>query len=95
MVMTVQQHQGLHGEGYIFALACAAGLLASRPILDVDGVDWMIGSPGPLGTARSPKIEVQVKTGHGRQVAMSRGDAGFRPGISTPWLGPASTCDAF
>jgi hypothetical protein len=60
--MTVQQHQGLHGEGYIFAMASTAGLLASRPILDVDGVDWLIGSPGPLGTARSPKIEVQVKT---------------------------------
>jgi hypothetical protein len=60
--MTVQQHQGLHGEGYIFAMASTAGLLASRPILDMDGVDWLIGSPGPMGTARSPKIEVQVKT---------------------------------
>lgn len=62
MSMTVKLHQGLHGEAYVFALASAAGLLASRPILDVDGVDWLIASPGPMGTTRSPKIEVQVKT---------------------------------
>lgn len=62
VALTAQQHQGLHGEGYIFAMASTAGLLASRPILDVDGVDWLVGSPGPLGTARSPKVEVQVKT---------------------------------
>jgi hypothetical protein len=62
MPMAVQHHQGLHGEGYVFAMASTAGLLASRPIMDVDGVDWLIGHPGPLGTARSPKIEVQVKT---------------------------------
>jgi hypothetical protein len=30
--------------------------------LDVDGVDWQIAYPGPKGTTRSPKIEVQVKT---------------------------------
>lgn len=62
MTMTMQQHQGLHGEGFVFALASSAGLLVSRPALDVDGVDWMIGHPGPLGKIRSPKIEVQVKT---------------------------------
>ena len=62
MSITVQHHQGLHGEAYVFALASAAGLLASRPILDLDGVDWSIAHPGPLGTLRSPKIEAQVKT---------------------------------
>jgi hypothetical protein len=62
VTLTAQQHQGLHGEGYVFAMASVAGLLACRPTLDVDGVDWLIGSPGPLGTSRSPKIEVQVKT---------------------------------
>lgn len=62
MPMTVQQHQGRHGEGYVFALASTAGLLVSRPTVDLDGVDWLIGHPGPMGTARSPKIEVQVKT---------------------------------
>ncbi|MBO3738191.1 DUF4365 domain-containing protein [Actinoplanes sp. NEAU-H7] len=30
--------------------------------LDIDGVDWQIACPGPRGTTRSPKIEVQVKT---------------------------------
>lgn len=80
MTLTTQQHQGLHGEGYIFAMACTAGLLTSRPILDIDGVDWLIGSPGPLGTARSPKIEVQVKTAS-RPVA--DGDC-WRLRLSTP-----------
>jgi hypothetical protein len=40
MAMRVQQHQGLHGEGYVSAMASSAGLPASRPIVDVDRVDW-------------------------------------------------------
>lgn len=55
-------HQGSYGEGLVYALAAAAGLTASRPHLDVDGVDWLIARPGASGTIRSPKIEVQVKT---------------------------------
>ena len=43
-------------------MANSAGLLVSRPTLDVDGVDWMIAHAGPRGSVRSPKIEVQVKT---------------------------------
>jgi hypothetical protein len=62
MPLTRQTHQGLHGEGFVFAMACAAGLQAMRPIYDVDGVDWTIGHSGALGSVRSPKIEVQVKT---------------------------------
>jgi hypothetical protein len=60
--LTAQQHQGLHGEGFIFALASSAGLVVMRSNLDVDGVDWLIAHPGPVGTVRSPKIEMQVKT---------------------------------
>jgi len=60
--MNSRQHQGHHGEGFVFALASSAGLLISRPSLDIDGVDWLIGFPGQLGTVRSPKIEVQVKS---------------------------------
>lgn len=62
MPLTAQQRQGLHGEGFVFALASAAGLIAAKPVLDVDGIDWEIGYPGPYGTTRSPKIDVQVKT---------------------------------
>ena len=43
-------------------MASSAGYLASRPTLDVDGVDWLVPHPGTLGFVRSPKIEVQVKT---------------------------------
>jgi hypothetical protein len=55
-------HQGLHGEGFIYALACAGGFTTSRHNLDLDGVDLQIAYPGPRGTTRSPKIEVQVKS---------------------------------
>lgn len=34
MALTELQHQGLPGEGYVFALASAAGLLVSRPVYD-------------------------------------------------------------
>ncbi|WP_329018438.1 DUF4365 domain-containing protein [Micromonospora rifamycinica] len=30
--------------------------------LDLDGVDWQLAHPGPKGTTRSPKIEIQVKS---------------------------------
>jgi hypothetical protein len=55
-------HQGLHGEGFIYALACAGGFTTARMNLDLDGVDWQIAHPGPRGTTRSPKIEFQVKS---------------------------------
>ncbi|WP_436523768.1 hypothetical protein [Actinoplanes sp. HUAS TT8] len=55
-------HQGLHGEGFIQALACAGGFTTARANLDIDGVDLQIASAGPRGTVRSPKIEVQVKS---------------------------------
>lgn len=55
-------HQGLHGEGFIYALACAAGLTTAKMNLDVDGVDWQIAATGPRGTLRSPKLECQVKS---------------------------------
>ena len=60
--LTAQQHQGLHGEGFVFALASSAGLTLAKFNLDADGVDWLIAHPGPLGGTRSPKIEVQVKS---------------------------------
>jgi hypothetical protein len=60
--MNPRQHQGQHGEGFVYAMASSAGLLVSRPSLDIDGIDWLIGYPGQVGTVRSPKIEVQVKS---------------------------------
>lgn len=62
MPLSFQQRQGLHGEGFLFAMASSAGLLVTRSSLDVDGVDWLLAFPGPAGTVRSPKIEAQVKT---------------------------------
>ncbi len=62
MALQANVHQGLHGEGFICAMACAAGFTISKMNLDLDGVDWQIAYPGPKGTARSPKIEMQVKS---------------------------------
>ncbi len=72
-------HQGLHGEGFIHALACAGGFTTARANLDIDGVDLQIASPGPRGTVRSPKIEVQVKS---VSIPLMR-DGGFLHRLST------------
>jgi hypothetical protein len=55
-------HQGYYGEAFVQVLAASAGLVVSRPGLDVTGEDFMIGHPGRQGTLRHPKIEVQVKS---------------------------------
>ena len=60
--MNKSVHQGLHGEGFVYALACAGGFTTSRMNLDVDGVDWQVAHPGWHGFTRSPKIELQVKS---------------------------------
>jgi hypothetical protein len=62
VALNTHVHQGLHGEGFVFALACAAGLNTTKTVLDVEGVDWQVGYPGPRGTVRHPKIEFQVKS---------------------------------
>lgn len=54
-------HQGRHGEAFVHALTAAAGLNIGSYESDV-GIDWIISAPGPRGTNRSPKIEVQVKS---------------------------------
>lgn len=55
-------HQGYYGEAFVRALAASAGLVVSRPDLDVTGEDFTLGYPGRRGSLRHPKIEVQVKS---------------------------------
>jgi hypothetical protein len=57
-----KQHQGLFGETFVEVLASAAGLLASRPRLDVTGEDFTICHKGAHGGKRHPRIDVQVKS---------------------------------
>jgi hypothetical protein len=54
--------QGYYGEAFVRALAASAGLVVSRPDLDVSGEDFIIGMPGLRGSVRNPRIEVQVKS---------------------------------
>jgi hypothetical protein len=55
-------HQGQFGEDYVRVLATAAGLTVASCNLDVDGIDLQITLPDDVGSVRSPRIEVQVKT---------------------------------
>jgi hypothetical protein len=55
-------HQGQFGEDYVRVLATAAGLTVSDYHPDVDGVDLQIALPADVGSVRSPRIDVQVKT---------------------------------
>ncbi|HEX5542357.1 MAG TPA: DUF4365 domain-containing protein [Micromonospora sp.] len=93
MPLTAQQHQGLHGEGFVFAMASAAGLLASRPTIDVDGIDWLIAHPGPLGQLRSPKIEIQVKTWVLPRARLVKPTARKRPSASMAAASPVVRSD--
>ncbi|HUY89247.1 MAG TPA: DUF4365 domain-containing protein [Pirellulales bacterium] len=48
-------------NAYLCAVAAAAGFQSYKPLPDVDKTDWVIAAPGPKGTVRSPKVEVQLK----------------------------------
>lgn len=54
--------QGYFGESFVRVLASAAGLVASKPDLDMMGVDFILSYPGSRGTTRFPMIDVQVKS---------------------------------
>jgi len=67
------QHQGLFGESFVRVLASAAGLIVSRPELDVAGDDFTISHKGMLGPTRHPKIDVQVKSWSQRRAVQRDG----------------------
>jgi hypothetical protein len=46
---------------YVRAVAAAAGFSATRPDVDDDSVDLIIGQTGGRGMLRSPQLHVQVK----------------------------------
>lgn len=75
MALDRNQHQGLFGETFVEVLASAAGLLATRPRLDVTGEDFTICHKGTHGGRRHPKIDVQVKSWQ-----KSEADASWREG---------------
>lgn len=62
MELNEQVRQGHFGEGFIWALSCAAGLNPGKRVLDVDGVDIQIGRPGRHGKMKAPTIEAQIKS---------------------------------
>jgi hypothetical protein len=58
------------GAAYVRAVAHAAGFFVqeSQRLMDSDGVDLTIFSPGLRGVVRSPRLEVQVKATSGRLI---------------------------
>ncbi|BCB86601.1 DUF4365 domain-containing protein [Phytohabitans suffuscus] len=54
--------QGYFGESFVRVLASAAGRIASKPDIDMMGVDFTLSYPGSRGTTRFPMIDVQVKS---------------------------------
>ncbi|MGQ0773710.1 MAG: DUF4365 domain-containing protein [Pseudonocardiales bacterium] len=73
MGLDPNQHQGLFGESFVRVLASAAGLIVSRPELDVDGCDFTISHKSVSGVTRHPKIEVQVKSWSRRRAVWQGG----------------------
>lgn len=47
---------------YVSAVASAAGFSTHQHVVDQDGVDLTIATHGGLGTIRSPRVDVQVKS---------------------------------
>lgn len=66
-------------------MACAGGFTTSKMNLDLEGVDWQIAYPGPRGTTRSPKIEVQVKTATEIDIRDGKIRHRMRSRTSTTW----------
>lgn len=68
LVLDRQIWQGNYAESVVHALACAAGLVATKRSLDVDGVDFHIMHPGRLGARRHPAVDVQVESWNAPQL---------------------------
>ena len=49
------------GCAYVHAVATVAGFHMSDPRIDVDSVDFTLGSSGVNGTERRPRIDIQLK----------------------------------
>jgi hypothetical protein len=46
---------------YVRAVACVAGYGVHRPEPDDDSVDLVVSARGPLGSYRSPRLDMQIK----------------------------------
>jgi hypothetical protein len=53
-------HKGNYAEGLVDAIILAAGLDPGSPRKDI-AIDRSIGTPGPRGSLRDPRIDVQIK----------------------------------
>jgi hypothetical protein len=59
--MDENQQKELFSHAYIRAVASVAGYGVHRPEPDDDSVDLVVSARGPLGSYRSPRLDIQVK----------------------------------
>ena len=61
--MNTDQRQEQFSLAYVRAVSAVAGFLVQEgPKPDVDSIDLTISAVGPLGSVRSPKIDLQLKS---------------------------------
>lgn len=59
--MDENQQKELFSYAYVRAVASVAGYGVHRPEPDDDSVDLVVSARGPLGSYRSPRLDMQVK----------------------------------
>lgn len=68
MVLNPRVHQGYFAEGFVAAIAAAAGLDVAFPRLG-HVIDFSVYRPGPNGTSGSKQIDLQVKSWSGGRLS--------------------------
>lgn len=59
--MDIDEQKQQFSFAYIRAVASTAGFVVTKPDVDDDSVDLIIGKRGGSGTIRSPRLDIQVK----------------------------------
>lgn len=59
--MDEAQRKEQFSNAYLQAVAPVAGYWLTKPPVDDDSVDWIVGGRGAGGTLRRPRVEVQLK----------------------------------
>lgn len=60
-MMDLAQRKEQYSVSFVQAVAAAAGYNVANWSVDDDSIDLMLGARGPMGTTRSPRLELQLK----------------------------------
>jgi len=70
--MYISNRQEQFSIAYIRAVTAVAGYDLSAPGVDDDSIDLVISARGPIGTYRSPRLELQLKAPFQRNVVNAK-----------------------